>query len=149
MPEWLSRRFGPLPAWGWAALGAGGFIFYRWRKNKAASSSPTSMNVNATPAPDPTVSLTTPGGFSYSGPESGLGFLYPPASSLPTGAIAQTGGANAPNQVTSPTGRQQLVALHNLYGPTMTLPRPRQPLSAQQEAGRDQLQALHAAAGMP
>lgn len=104
MPEWLTRKVGPLPAWGWAAAAGGGFIFIRWWRSRtaaASSATPTSANYNATvPDPsayqEPTASLTTPGGFNYTGPLSGLESL------IPQGALAQTSGGTAPTPVASP-----------------------------------------------
>ena len=37
MPEWLTRKYGPLPAWQWAALGAVGYFGYRWWKNRQSA----------------------------------------------------------------------------------------------------------------
>ena len=106
MPEWLTRKMGPLPTWGWAAVVVGGVLVWRWYQARqaasaATSATPTSANVTATVPSDytePTASLTTPSGFSYSGPLSGLG------ASLPYGALSQTSGGNAPPQVGALTG---------------------------------------------
>lgn len=102
MPEWLTRKLGPLPAWGWAALAGGGFIVFRYLKARQASSSTTpagtSSNVTATVPDIPTASVTEPGGFSYTGPLGGLSQL------MPTGAMSATSGSN----FTPPTGESQI-----------------------------------------
>lgn len=96
MPEFLMRRVGPLATWQWAAVGVGAFVAIKWWRNRTASSSssatPTSANYTST-VPDqfqePTASVTTPAGFSYSGPLSGLQTL------LPTGALSSTNGSTS------------------------------------------------------
>ena len=97
MPEWLTRKIGPLPTWGWAAVVVGGVLVWRWYQARqaasaATSATPTTANVSATVPSDytePTASLTTPSGFSYSGPLSGLGAL------IPTGALSSTNGSTS------------------------------------------------------
>jgi hypothetical protein len=106
MPDFLTRRLGPLPAWGWATLAAGGFVVYRYIKSRqaaATSATPTSALYSSTVPSDytePTAQITTPSGFSYSGPLSGLGAL------IPTGALSSTNGSTSgdtnPPPVASP-----------------------------------------------
>lgn len=101
MPEWLTRKVGPLPVWGYALAGVA--ILFLYRRGKSAtgsttSATPTSANYASTiPAnfQEPTASLTEPGGFSYTGPLSGLGAL------IPTGALAATNGSNTTSGVAS------------------------------------------------
>lgn len=99
MPEWLTRKIGPLPAWGYAALAGGVFVLLRLRKSSGSTSAtPSSANYTAT-APDiPTASVTEPGGFSYTGPLGGLSQL------IPTGALAATNGTNSGNLVRGTIG---------------------------------------------
>ena len=99
----LTRKLGPLATWQWAAVAVGGYVLLRWWRNRQASAAtssatPTSATYSASVPTEPTASLTTPSGFSYSGPLSGLG------ASLPYGALSQTSGGNAPPQVGALTG---------------------------------------------
>lgn len=64
--SFLTRRIGPLPAWGWIVALAVGYYLY---KRFAGGSSPASSSVPA--GAEPTASVTLPGGYSYSGPASG------------------------------------------------------------------------------
>ena len=105
--DFLTKKYGPLPGWGWAAAGAGVFLVYRLRKNsQAASTQAATSSGGVAPSgytapggygsPEPTASLSTPGGFSYSGPVGGLS--NPTVSGLfanPTPAIAATSGATS------------------------------------------------------
>lgn len=102
--NFLTRKVGPLPAWGWVAVGAGVFVIYRLRKNSQAASTAASSGLGGV-APsgyttsggygsEPSASLQTPGGFAYSGPVSGLS--NPTVSGLfanPSPAIAATSGS--------------------------------------------------------
>ena len=100
--NFLTRKVGPLPAWGWAAAGAGVYLIWRLRKSQAASST-ASTSTGATAGSGygdyasgtgETASLTTPSGFQYSGPASYLS--NPSLQSLfanPTPAVAVTPGA--------------------------------------------------------
>lgn len=105
----LTKKYGPLPGWAWGLVGVGGFLVVRYlraRSAAAASSSTTASPVTggttaggyAMPQ-EPTASLTTPSGFQYSGPLSGL------QSVIPQGALAATASSSAPPQ-TQPTGPQ-------------------------------------------
>lgn len=88
MPEWLTRKVGPLPVWGYALIGVG--IFFLYSRGKAASSTANTgaaSNITASVPDIPTASLTTPSGFSYSGPLGGLESL------IPTGALSSTNGS--------------------------------------------------------
>src|SRR6516165_6363978 len=95
MPEnVLTRKLGPLATWQWAAVAVGGYVLLRWWRNRQASAAtssatPTSATYSASVPTEPTASLTTPSGFSYSGPLSGLG------ASLPTGALSSTNGSTS------------------------------------------------------
>ena len=106
MPEWLTRKYGPLAAWQWAALGAGGFVVYRWWKNRQAAASSSSSTGAATTAAGtttpsyspPTATVSLPGGGSYSGPAGGLSSVLgqlQPTSSAPSDQItfSTPGGA--------------------------------------------------------
>lgn len=106
--DFVTRKYGPLPGWGWAAAGAGVFLVYRLRKQSAAASTQAASSAGGVApsgytsgggygSPEPTASLSTPGGFSYSGPASGLS--NPTVSGLfanPGGAVAATNGAANP-----------------------------------------------------
>lgn len=76
--NFLTRKLGPLPAWGWAAAGAGVYLVYRLRKSQSAASTSSSTTGTAgsgnygSDYQEPTASYTNPSGFSYSGPASGL-----------------------------------------------------------------------------
>lgn len=103
MPEFLTRKLGPLPTWGWAAVAVGGFVVYRFIKNRQSattSATPTSAQYAATVPSnfaEPTATVSTPGGFSYSGPLSGLtsGPIGALLSSIPTGAVSSTNGSTS------------------------------------------------------
>lgn len=91
----LTRKIGPLPGWAWAGLAVGGFLIYRARKASQAASgttvgTPATSGATYQPTPEPTASLTTPSGFQYSGPLSGLQGLNLGTSAAPTGATAAT-----------------------------------------------------------
>ncbi|MDA8323850.1 MAG: hypothetical protein M0030_29130 [Actinomycetota bacterium] len=50
--NFLTRKAGPLPVWGWAALGAGGYLLYRWWSSRsAASTSATTAAATAAATP--------------------------------------------------------------------------------------------------
>lgn len=36
--NFLTRKAGPLPVWGWAAIGAGGYLLYRWYSSRSSAS---------------------------------------------------------------------------------------------------------------
>lgn len=86
--NFLTRKVGPLPVWGYALLGVGLFFLYRRSKSAATATGATS-NVSATVPEIPTATLTTPGGFTYSGPLGGLSSL------IPTGALSSTVGSTS------------------------------------------------------
>jgi hypothetical protein len=102
VPDFLTRKLGPLPTWGWAAIAVGGFVVYRYLKNRQAASTsatPTSAQYSSTVPTnwsEPTATLSTPSGFSYSGPLSGLQTL------IPTGALSSTNGSTSGD--TNPPG---------------------------------------------
>lgn len=91
----LTRKVGPLPMWGWGAVGIGAFVVFRYiraRQAAASSATPTSANYSSTVPSnfqEPTATLSTPSGFSYTGPLSGLQSL------LPVGALASTNGSTS------------------------------------------------------
>lgn len=110
--NFLTRKVGPLPVWGYGILGFG--ILYLYRRQKAASTaaagtttSPSSATYNATVPDIPTASVTEPGGFSYTGPLGGLQTL------MPTGAMSATSGSSSGNGVSSflPLTGQQMYAI--------------------------------------
>ena len=35
----LTKKVGPLPVWGWIAVGGGGLAYYEYRKSKTTASS--------------------------------------------------------------------------------------------------------------
>lgn len=88
----LTRKIGPLPVWGWAGVAVLGILVVRYIQNRNSSATPSSANYTATvPSTytEPTATLSTPSGFSYSGPLSGLQAL------LPTGALSSTNGSTS------------------------------------------------------
>lgn len=108
MPEWLTRKVGPLPVWGYGLLGVGVFFLYSRRKSAATASQGATSNVTASVPDIPTATLTTPSGFSYSGPLSGL------SSVLPLGALSSTNG--------STTGATNPTPVASTPAPTPSLP---------------------------
>ena len=117
--SFLTRKIGPLPAWGWAAAGAGIYLVYRLRKQSSSSASSTTTTGGAAPSGygdylsggsgGGQATLQTPGGFSYSGPSNlltnpSLQSLFAGTGSSPVGAVAVTPGSVSPNYValTSP-----------------------------------------------
>lgn len=107
MPDFLTRKIGPLPAWAYGLLGAGIFFLYRRQKAAAtaAAGGTTSTNYTATTPNVPTESVTTPSGFSYTGPAGGASYY------IPQGAMGATNGNSTPQVGTftglgysSPTG---------------------------------------------
>lgn len=93
MPEWLTRKVGPLPMWGYGAIGVAIFFVYRMRKSQsAASTAPgASANYTANTSPWPTESVTTPSGFSYTGPAGGGEYYIPQGAMSTTSSTTNSG----------------------------------------------------------
>jgi hypothetical protein len=104
LPEWITRKVGPLPVWGWAAAGAGGLFAIRWYlSHKAAAGQPTSgtaVPIGGSP-------------FDYGSLGDSGGLV--PTSSIPTTAQTATntgdpnassggGGTSATSTNTAPAG---------------------------------------------
>lgn len=79
MANILTNKLGPLPTWGWAALGVGGFVLFRYLRSRSAAN-PNAGGVGQIPISSPNLDVT------------GLGDFNLPTSSLPVSAMATTSG---------------------------------------------------------
>lgn len=96
MPNALTKKIGPLPAWGWiAAVGLGGVLYYRSQQN-AANSTATSSATDPN-AVDPSTGLTY-------GQEASLALgTGADLSSLGGGSLTPTTGSSTDNTNGSPS----------------------------------------------
>src|ERR1700758_5566049 len=116
----LTRKVGPLPAWGWAAVAfVGTYLYLRYRAGKTAAAPVSSAGGAASaggtvapplsygtagggaPTPSPTASFSTPSGFTYTGPSDQLSSVL--GAALPTGAGATT--ASSPSSGVDTSGQ--------------------------------------------
>src|SRR5487761_1781644 len=93
----LARKFGPLPAWGWASLSAGGLVVYRhFRPGTSTAAATTAAATDTTAAaaqaaqPTSYQDYPTSGGGSSGGGGNGSGgggtsYYTPGADTYPTG----------------------------------------------------------------
>ena len=88
----LTRKFGPLPGWAWAAVGVAGYMVYKQRKaaSAAAASAPPATTSTAAVSPG----AQAPSGYGYQGPGAGGGAGGGPGWNVgqPTGATGGTAG---------------------------------------------------------
>lgn len=95
----LTRKVGPLPGWGWLVVAIVGF--YLWKKLQGGSSSSGTSSTGTSSSSPPTASVTLPGGYSYSGPASGVqGFQQ---SATTSGGSQTATATTAPGQGTQGT----------------------------------------------
>ena len=127
MPEFLTRKVGPLPVWAWIAIG--GAVLYVYRRSQASSSSSSNSSqalaaqLAAAQAGQtvPTESLTTSGG-TYSGPAGQAPpSITNPGPSTPgggggTGTPTPGGGSSGPGYGTTSVGGMSYVNLGTITG---------------------------------
>ena len=92
----LTRKFGPLHGWAWAAVGVAGYMVYKQRKAASAAAAAAAPATTATGASSPAAGA--PSGYGYQGPSGGGGPGWNVGQ--PTGA---TGGAAAATPWSAPT----------------------------------------------
>ena len=94
--SFLTKKYGPLPAWAWAGLGVLGFYLWKQRQAAAAASAASTTPTTSTAATSPVAQA--PSGYGYQGPGVGYGGSGP----TPTGATAATSTGYTP-----PTGETE------------------------------------------
>jgi hypothetical protein len=90
----LTKKFGPLPAWGWIVVAI--VAYYLYQKMSGGGGLVGSSSTASTGVAPPTATESFPGGYSYSGPASG-------AAAFQQGVLGATGasggqGATSPGQ---------------------------------------------------
>jgi hypothetical protein len=102
----LTKKFGPLPAWGWIAVAVVGYLLY---KKLTGSTATSTTGTASTGTAEPTASVTLPGGYSYSGPASG-------AAAFQQGVGASASPGNPGTTAVSP-GNTGTAAFTNISAP--------------------------------
>jgi hypothetical protein len=87
----LTKKYGPLPVWGWLVVGI--VAFYLYKKGSSTSTTGTTSTAGTTPT---TASVTLPGGYSYTGTTSG-------AAGYTQSVLSAAQAATAPGQGTTGT----------------------------------------------
>jgi hypothetical protein len=88
LKDLLTRKFGPLPAWAWGALIAGGVYFYRkYESGKTSTTTSTASTTATTPTNDTGVPFDSSPGSSTPGAING--------GADPSGTGTSTGGGLA------------------------------------------------------
>ena len=101
----LTRKFGPLPAWGWVVLAVGAYYLYKKFSGSSSSSTVGTTAATITPAPQGTLSYTSPSGASLSGPAGAVtGLLGSDPSLVSGGAPASTAPGSSLVSGVSPSG---------------------------------------------
>lgn len=102
----LTKKFGPLPLWGWAAVALVGLYLWRRQQSAASASQQAASSSQGTPSTYPT-DVGAPAYYGYGGsgggtPPAGTYSYQPPGTS----STGTTGGATSPPPgvpTTSPT----------------------------------------------
>ena len=103
----LTRKFGPLPGWAWAAIGVAGFFIYKQRKASEAATAAASTASGTSVAPITSTAATSPlaeapSGYGYQGP--GRGFREDRDQCRPAATTSTSTGATTSVQGTSLNG---------------------------------------------
>jgi hypothetical protein len=92
----LTKKFGPLPAWGWIVVAI--VAYYLYQKMSGGGGLVGSSSTASTGVAPPTATESFPGGYSYSGPASGAaayGQSVLGATSPGQGAVGTSPGSGA------------------------------------------------------
>jgi hypothetical protein len=100
----LTRKYGPLPAWGWLAVaGVGGYVYLKWRQSKAATSGTAGAGASTTYVPYNPVDYSggggAIGGVPWTNPSSNLGTVTSGQTTTTTPPPAPPPAAPAPPPV--------------------------------------------------